>query len=437
MKIMTRPVIASGLTALALLVNIPGAHASEPSCESNHFILNRPCVDILRTWRWSLAGQLIEPRYGHSATRLPSGLILITGGFRFPSLGRPAQPLGSAELYDPATGVSRLAGEMSTLRGGNQATLLVDGRLLVTGESATNPSPESLGLTGSAEVFDPATGRWTSAGRMNTPRVAHTMTLLTDGSVLVAGGVDDADDTIASAEIYDPASNSWRYTASMQAARFQHTAVRLPDGTVLVAAGSDDDFLGTVIASAERYDPVSRTWSTAHHVSIARQWHTATLLPDGDVLVVGGYATHPEPAPGGGFNMVPRSYATVDRFGPSGWSVSSPLNIPRQGHATALLPGGMVLATGGKDWTRTRMEWWGSSGTAEVYDPAIRAWRLVGDMRVVRGAHTATALADGRVVVIGGYSSSLSLGFDAASHTIEIFGPSSSAVAGNARSGRH
>src|SRR5450759_3060489 len=133
---------------------------------------------------------------------------------------------------------------------------------------------------------------------MPTPRQFHTATLLPDGKVLVAGGTDSnnvlgSNSALASAELYDPSSGSWTTTGNMSTPRMFQTATLLPDGKVLVAGGTadpggDTGGGGPPLASAELYDPSNGSWTATGNMPTPRQFHTATLLPDGKVLVAGG-----------------------------------------------------------------------------------------------------------------------------------------------------
>jgi uncharacterized repeat protein (TIGR01451 family) len=186
--------------------------------------------------------------------------------------------LASAEIYDPALGTWSPTASMSIVRGQHTATLLSDGRVLVSGgpeEGGISPPPPS-----SAEIYDPVLGTWSLTGPMSADHRLHTATLLPDGRVLVSGGFTFVRVVSASAEIFDPALGTWSLTGSMSAERAQHTATLLPDGRVLVSGGR--------LASAEIYDPALGTWSLTASMNTSRSRHTATLLPDGRVLVSGG-----------------------------------------------------------------------------------------------------------------------------------------------------
>jgi hypothetical protein len=180
----------------------------------------------------------------------------------------------------------------------------------------------------------------------------------------------------------------WSFTGSLNTARFDHTATLLPNGMVLVAAGFTG--MSTPSATAELYDPSSRTWTATGSLNTARFDHTTTLLPNGMVLVAGG-----------GFG----SLASAELYDPASgtWTATGSLNIPRVSHTATSLPNGMVLVAGGYDNSNPRRFIYLAS--AELYDPASGAWTATGSLNTARYAHTATLLLNGMVLVAGGSGS--------------------------------
>ncbi|HYO58693.1 MAG TPA: kelch repeat-containing protein [Archangium sp.] len=232
----------------------------------------------LVTGTWAVTGSLVTPRFHHSATSLPDGRVLVTGGADGEYGGGV---LASSEVYDPATGIWLSTGPMSAARRNHTATPLRDGRVLVTGGTDASGMLQS-----SAEVYDPATGSWSPVADMTFARTSHSATLLADGRVLVVGGGGSTWDSSVFAELFDPATNTWAPTGNLTNPRRYHSATLLPTGQVLVAGGFHE-YTG-IQTSAEAYDPTTGVWLPVGRMDMDRYLHTATLLTSGRVLVAGG-----------------------------------------------------------------------------------------------------------------------------------------------------
>ena len=316
-----------------------------------------------------------------------------------PSSASPssASPDSSPSLVPARAPAWTATGAMTTARMRYTATLLLDGKVLVAGGVTGQNGDRS---TNSAELYDPGSGTWSATGSMHDGRDSHTATLLQNGTVLVAGGMESQ---LATAELYDPSSGTWTATAGSQLAAGEgHTATLLPNGKVLVVGGNGNPRI------AELYDPASGTWTATGRPMIRDHVeHTATLLPDGRVLVAGG-------PPNGRDNGSP----TAELYDPStgSWTVTGNMVRVRLGHTATLLPDGRVLVAGGTSEGNSK-----STASAEVYDPGSGSWTATGDMVALRiGGWTATPLTDGMVLVVGGFRS----GGDGMLASAELFDPS-------------
>jgi len=225
-------------------------------------------------------GPMNAARWVHTANLLPNGQVLITGG---QSNTNPAT-LASAELYNPATGTfSYTTGPMTTPRSNQTATLLPNGQVLIAGG---NTSSNDMSVGPSAELYNPSTGSFTATtGSMGTDRYVANAALLPNGLVLIVGGISiPANTYLSSAELYDPATGAFTSTGSMNSKRGYFTATLLQNGQVLAAGGGNPGQLTT----AELYN--AGTFSTTGPMS-NQQGGPATLLADGQVLFAGGYNT--------------------------------------------------------------------------------------------------------------------------------------------------
>jgi len=360
-------------------------------------------------------GQLTHGRSDHTATALADGRVLLAGGY-WDSL-----PIALAEVYDPATDSFAATGSLPTARAWGTATRLSDGRVLYAGG---DPGVWDLsgGMLASAELYDPRTGTFTPTGSMATGRNLHTATVLRDGRVLVTGGSDGPHHALASAELYDPKTGKFSPTGSMKTARSFHTATLLADGRVLVTGGSAVGWLaspGDFLASAEVYDPKTGRFSPTGSMAGERVFHTATLLADRRVLVTGG-AYRPA-------TDTTYSLASAELYDPKTGTFSPTGSMAdlRTFHEATLLADSRVLVTGGD------ADGWTYSGSylasAEIYDPKIGGFTSTGPMADAITSHTATLLPDGRVIVAGGFDGKADVDsselYDPTTGTFSVSGP--------------
>jgi N-acetylneuraminic acid mutarotase len=206
--------------------------------------------------------------------------------------------------------------------------------------------------------------------------------------------------TTATVESYDPASNTWSVVGAILLGRWNHTATLLPNGKVLIAGGYATS---GPTANAELYDPATNVRTSAGTMSSARYNHTATLLPNGSVLVVGG--SDGSSSLGGG------ALGSADLYNPSTntWSSAAAMSQPRLSHTATVLADGRVLVAGGSGVS-------GLMSAADLYDPVSNAWTSTGSMTTWRYVHAAARLTNGEVFVVGGSSTVV---------TPEIYNPAS------------
>ena len=235
---------------------------------------------------WVAAGRLNLPRTQGSLTLLPDGRAMVTGGGIEGGPGYSGT--ASTEIFNPKTGRWTIAAPMAVARVRHTATLLNDGELLVAGGATTYHLANGK-VTAQAEIYNPKSNAWRAAASMSRPRYVHGAVLLADGRVLVAGGwysESDLDPAHETADIYDPATDRWTPTGSMINARAEYGIVRLPDGRVLAAGGIDLNY--KALGAAELFDPSTGVWTATGSLKTARMWPITDVLPDGRVLIGSG-----------------------------------------------------------------------------------------------------------------------------------------------------
>lgn len=330
-------------------------------------------------------GDMGTPRALYGVAPLQDGRALFVGG-----IADFGVILGEAEVYDPASDAFASAGIALEARMRPSVIALQDGRVLIAGGRG-GPKGEALA---SAEIFDPVATTFTATGNLSEPHYEPSAALLDDGRVLIAGGYAGRD-PIATADLYDPATGQFTPTGNLNVARIQSTGVtRLADGRILIVGGWGAKL---PLASAEIYDPATGQFSLAGEMPEGRALHALVTLADGRVLVVGGSGE-------AGSNGFPVYNPTALLYDPATatFTPTGDLAHPRDQAAAALLPDGRVLVAGG-----SRLE--GNPGSvtvpmAEIYDPASGTFSDAGEMLVPSyDAHPAT-LADGSILLAGGWA---------------------------------
>ncbi|MEI7560230.1 MAG: kelch repeat-containing protein [Actinomycetes bacterium] len=284
----------------------------------------------------------------------------------------------AAQAYDTFA----LTGSLTTARGGAMTTVLKNGKVLIAGGA----SDVSLGSLATAELFDPATGKFVPTGSLSTARFHATSTLLANGKVLVVGGYDDTN-RLASAELYDPTTKVWTRTAGdLVTARDWATATRLKNGQVLIAGGYDG---ARRLASAELYDPTTDRFTTTGNLHLERERPTATLLPSGKVLIAGGKYDRSNAS------------ASAEIYDPATgvFTTTGSLHKVRYVASATLLSSGKVLIAGGFSET-------GGLTSAELYTPSTGTFANTGSLTTARYNATSTLLRNGKVLIAGGYTGS-------------------------------
>ena len=341
-----------------------------------------PAAEIYNpsTGTFASTGSLNIPRQFHTASLLLNGKVLIAGGNSSPN---------TAELYDPGSGTFSLTGNLGETRWSPTATALPNGTVLIAGGNF-------MQALSSIESYDPSAGVFTSQSVfMNVPRTGHATTKLADGRLLLTGGEDATFQVNSSAEIFDPATGKFSPTGSLIQGRHGHTATLLGDGTVLVVGGYSDTAgsnNGTsVVPIAEIYNPVNGTFRQASsNPNVARAYHTATLLQNGKVLIAGGQIAGQQDT------------STVELYDPAAETftlLAGNMSGPRYNHTATLLNDGRVLIADGITQA-------GSPGNGvgpdDVYDPNTGLFTQVGPRSLINqqtiSPLDSVLLADGRVL---------------------------------------
>jgi len=328
-------------------------------------------------------GNLPSPQRNAVSVLMRSNAVLVVGGIG------PSSRLTSIAMYDPSSGSFSNVANMDAPY--DSATLLDDGSVLLAGGGNFVSTGSGVDVLTTAQLYDPSTGSLSNTGPTLQGVISPTTVRLTDGRVLLAGGkiYNQGGAPTAAAELYDPSSGTFSFAGLMTTPRYNHTATLLQDGSVLIAGGSASAVTGNPLASAELYDPASKTFNSINAMNTAHADHTATLLADGHVLIAGG-SNRPNTAR----NSV-TSIAEIYDPATRAFALTGPMQAPRGFHQAVLLNNGEALVAGGDDTLHVL-------ASTELYDPTSGTFATGPMMSVPRSNFVATPLGNGDVLLAGG-----------------------------------
>jgi YVTN family beta-propeller protein/probable HAF family extracellular repeat protein len=371
--------VASCVASSAVFTTTAGEHEfSVTATDTAGNVTTRMVSYLVRAGverQWQPAAPLPTAQYFGNAIAMADGAVLVAGGQAAGDV-----PIPKAASYDSKTNVWSPTPNMSGARSDSAAVTLADGRILITGGN------QGSGRTGGAEIFDPATRQWTVAAPMNSPRNRHTLTLLSDGKVLATGGYlthsDPYQQYQRTAEVYDPVLDKWTAVADMAERRVGHSASRLPDGRVLIVGGAD---YAEYKATVEIFNPATGTFSSGPSLSERRYFHSVATLPDGRILIAGGMNFFKQFNDALAYNPVTGQ-----------WQAAGVMSKPRVYFSMTLMADGRVLAAGGYSGTAI-------IAATDVFDPNANSWQPAANMASARYLASIAPLKDGGVIVAGGW----------------------------------
>ena len=326
-----------------------------------------------------------SPRFGHSATLMDDGRVLVSGGFTGVANRNKIDPIpiNTFQIYDPATDSWLLLARDVIPSFGSGAVKLSEGKYLSLGITAFGSEP-----TGSAGVLDPQNMSWTILPSPPSARAFPALAILQDGRVLVLSGLVPSDsdasvtESIRDTVTLDPSTGIWEAAAPVSNSGGSPTVVSLDDGRIMV--------LQDGVSGAEIYDPASDVWTHTSPANVTFLDVTAVKLPGGTVLVIGG-ASEADDA-----NSTAPVAEIYDPWADT-WTFTGPMNEKRIHQTLTLLPDGNVIAIGGVGANLVE-----PLATSEIYDPRTNKWLPGPEISVGRYAHTATLLSDSRILIFGG-----------------------------------
>lgn len=351
-------------------------------------------------------GSLSQPRRNFTLTKLADGRVIAIGGDVVTDV--PTM-ISDVEIYDPTSETWSDAAPLPEPRANHVATLLADGRVLVTGGGPTSiiGLPSGPGTVASAVLYDPAQNAWSPTGAMKTPRAAHQALRLADGRVVVVGGGTDQsagtcapqypDCTVpvatATTEVWDPTTGAFTDVGSLTTARFSFTLTALVSGELVAIGGVDT----TSTKSTEQLDPATLTWTSVGNLIADRFYHGGTLLPSGRVLVAGGKKA----------NVSPLSSAELYDPTAKAFALTEPIDPPRTSPVLVTLPSGRALIAGGYNQLENA-----PLDAAALFDETandgVGVWTPIGPLGTARSLEAGVLLDSGKLLICGGTTPILS-----------------------------
>jgi hypothetical protein len=348
------------------------------------------CEERCEPALWREVAATAQAHESFGIALLESGHVLVIGGHVIGDGGDPdSRYVHEVEIYDPVNDRWRATTSLpEVLEGIGQLVVLADRRVMIVGETTVGATRTRV------DVYDPVSESWSQPGALVVARDGAVPTRLDDGRVLAAGGIDyyaPGRPVHASAEVYDPASERWSLVGSMSGPRLSHRAALLADGSVLIVGGRDIEDSDHHLAVLERFDPTTLSFHPSGELHVARSQHAVTTLADGRVLIAGGVI---------GSLGRHTSLRSAELYDPATETTRTVSDMLERRSALTLLPlaDGRALAVGGvvRDGGNRAL------ASAEIFDPKTEVWSPAGCMHVARWNHRTVALADGSILAIGG-----------------------------------
>lgn len=335
-----------------------------------------------------IVGQMSEPRYFHEAILLDDGTVLVIDKRTRKIID--GKGVTSADIYNPETHKFVPVGNMNICRQNYSATKLKNGEILIAGGRSIDNR-----VLKSTEIYNPKTKSFEKGPDMNFYREDHTTTLLNDGRVLVSGGacaVLPLKNMKIPDELYNPKTEKFEISQKLNIQRRDHSAILLKDGRVLIVGGVGK---GGILVSTEAYNPKKNKFELTGDMNIPRKNANIYLLNDGNVLISGGIKDQDKDK---GMDSI--FVREIELYNPktSKFEIIAKRTSEPNSPAEVLLNDDTILFTGSQTGVGLSLKWY---ATSEIFDPATKKFTQGEGMNFRRSCHRATLLKDGNVLITG------------------------------------